>query len=193
MNRIVQEKLGNGVRTIIYADDILLQGNDMQNMQIALNNFGNLTQKMGLVINEDKSKFQCRSIGSKELFVNDKRIERVRSYKYLGMYVGYTADSKEAETNHIITQCKARLHPLRSLAWSGMGVGAPVLRAMYIATIRSIIDYASPVLSCLGNGRLDKIEKVQNQAMRIILNCPKNAMIDAMRNELKLNSLRNRV
>ncbi|KAK4318782.1 hypothetical protein Pmani_010205 [Petrolisthes manimaculis] len=93
--------------------------------------------------------------------------------------------------SHIITQCKSRLHPLRCLAWSGTGVGAPVLRTMYVATVRSIIDYASPVLSCLGDGRLEKIEKVQNQAMRIILNCPKNAMIDAMRMELNLESLKN--
>lgn len=109
------------------------------------------------------------------------------------MYVGYAADSKEAQLNHILTQCRARLQPLKTLAWSGLGVGVPVLRMMYITTIRSVIEYASPVLSCLGEGRLEKLEKLQNEAMRVILNCPPNAMICAMRMELSLETIKHRV
>ena len=58
---------------------------------------------------------------------------------------------------------------MRSLAWGGSGVGVPVLRSMYISTVRSVIDYASPLLFCLDEGRFDKLEKLQNENMRIIL------------------------
>lgn len=78
---------------------------------------------MGLVINEEKTKFQCRAVESTELSINNKNIERVRHYKYLRMYVGYTADNKEAELNNLLTQCKARLQPIKVLAWSRTGVG----------------------------------------------------------------------
>lgn len=193
MNKIGLENFGNNVSKVIYADDILLQSNSICNMQVALNKFGMLARKMGLVINEEKTKFQCRSMGEKHLLINGKKIERVRSYKYLGMYIGYKADSKDTELHHILTQCKARLQPLKSLAWSGAGAGVPVLRMMYLTTIRSVIDYASPVLAGLGEGRLEKLEKIQNEAMRVILHCPPNAMICAMRVELSLKSLRNRV
>ena len=193
MHKLAMEKLGPGITSTIYADDILLQGSSTENMQAALNKFGNLIHTMGLIINEDKTKFQCRAIGHKTLLINGRHIERVRSYKYLGMYVGYGADSREAEVNHLVAQCKARMQPLRSLAWSGRGVGVPVLRMMYLTTIRSVIEYASPILSCLDDGRWEKIEKLQNESMRIVLSCPRNAMIDAMRLELSLSSLRSRV
>lgn len=193
MNRIGLKNFGNKVSAVIYADDIMLQSNNMSNMQVALNKFGMLARKMGLIINEEKTKFQCRSMKEEHLLINGKEIERVRSYKYLGMYIGYKADSKDAELNHILTQCKTRLQPLKSLAWSGTGAGVPVLRMMYLTTIRSVVDYASPVLAGLGEGRLGKLEKIQNEAMRIILHCPPNAMICAMRVELSLKSLRNRI
>lgn len=193
MNKLAAEDLGAGVTTTIYADDILLQGGSTDKMQAALNKFGALTQTMGLIINESKTKFQCRATGHKTLTINGSDIERVRSYKYLGMYVGYGADSKEAELNHLVVQCKARLQPLRSLAWSGRGVGVPVLRMMYLTTVRSVIEYANPILSCFDEGRWEKLEKIQNEAMRIVLSCPRNAMVDAMRLELNLTSLRSRV
>lgn len=123
---------------------------------------------MGLVINEEKTKFQCRAVESTELSINNKNIERVRHYKYLRMYVGYTADNKEAELNNLLTQCKARLQPIKVLAWSRTGVGVSVLRSMYISTVRSLIDYARSVLSFFGSGRMEKLEKLQNAAMRII-------------------------
>ena len=192
MNRIAQDRLCAGVTTIIYADDILLQGSSTENMQEALNKFWSITQSMGLVINEEKTKFQCRAKGRKELAINGQQLERVRTYKYLGIHIGYTADSREAELNHLTVQCKARLQPLRSLAWSGRGAGVPVLRMLYLTTIRTIIDYASPVLTCFDEGRWEKVEKIQNEAMRIVLHCPKNAMIDTMRMEMNLSSLRSR-
>lgn len=162
-------------------------------MQLALNTFGSLCRKMGLLINEEKTKFQCRAMSSKVLTLNNKHIERVRSYKYLGVYVGYTADSRDAELNHILMQSRTRMQPLRSLAWGGNGAGVPVLRSMCISTVRSVIDYASPVLFCLDEGRFGKLEKLQNESMRLILNCPKNAMVDAMRQELALPTVKHRV
>lgn len=64
---------------------------------------------------------------------------------------------------------------------------------MYITTIRSVIEYASPVLFCLDEGRFEKLERIQNEAMRIILNCPKNALIDAMTIEIGLPRIKSRV
>lgn len=60
--------------------------------------------------------------------------ERVSEYKYLGTYVGYISKAKEAEMRHAIGMCKARLQPLKYLAWSGQGAGARVLRIVYTST-----------------------------------------------------------
>ena len=190
MNRVAKEQLATGVSATIYADDILLQSKNMKNMHEALNTFTTLTQRLELVINENKNKFMCRSKG-KHVLINGKAIERVKSYKYLGVYVGYTAESKEAEVNHLTTQNRSRLRPIKALAWSGRGVGMPILRMLYLSIIRSLIEYACPVLSCFDGNRITKLERLQNEAMRVILNYPKNAMIYAMRCELSLPSISN--
>lgn len=59
MNRVASQELAAGVRTIIYADDIMLQSKSVENMQKALNTFGELSRKLGLIINENKINFSA--------------------------------------------------------------------------------------------------------------------------------------
>ena len=84
--------------------------------------------------------------------------------------------------------CKARLKTLKVLANNGYGVGIPVLRTMYIRTIRAIIDYAAPVLMSLPQKNLHALEVVQNEAMGTILGCTITIRIEVMRMELNLAS-----
>ncbi|XP_069977742.1 uncharacterized protein [Penaeus vannamei] len=193
MIRIASESYPQGVQPIIYGDDILIQGTTQRRLQTALNNFSKLAQTLGLVINEEKTKFQSKQRGNVRLSLNDKQVEKVLTYKYLGVYIGFTASSKDAEVNHILTQCRTRLRPLRSLACRGVGAGVPLLRLIYISTIRALVDYAAPALSIACQGRLRKLETIQNEAMRIILGCQRNTRIDVMRAETGLQSIVQRV
>ena len=86
-------------------------------------------------------------------------------------------------------QCLLRLAPLRVLAHRGLVVGIPVLRMFYISVIRSLIDYAAPVLVRFSDSHLRSLERIQNEAMRIILGCPKTAKIEVLRAELSLPSV----
>ena len=95
--------------------------------------------------------------------------------------------------NHLLTLGKVRLHPLRALSWSGTGAGPHVLRTVYISTIRSLIDYAAPALSIAGGGRLQKLEALQNRAMRVILSCQTNTPVESMRALLHIQSIHDRV
>ena len=56
-----------------------------------------------------------------------------------------------------------------------------------------MIEYAASVLLSFDIKRFDELEKMQNEAMRIILNCPRNAMIETMRVELNIPSIKDRV
>ena len=49
-----------GVRPVIYADDILLQSTSVPAMQRALTRLEGTCTQLGLVINESKTKYQCR-------------------------------------------------------------------------------------------------------------------------------------
>lgn len=115
-------------------------------MQVALDKFTEITERLDFVINEEITKIQGRATASKNLTVNSKFVDWVRSYKYQRIYIGQKADNKEAELTHLLTQCKEQLQLMKALTWSGNGVGVPVLRTMYISIVKSLIDHASPVL-----------------------------------------------
>lgn len=108
-------------------------------------------------------------------------MEIVQKYIYLGVYVGYTNKGKEAELKYITTMCKSRLQSLKSLAWAGKGVGINALCMVYISTVRSLIDCVAPALSVIGKGRQENLERTPNEAMRIIIGCQRNAMVEVMR------------
>ncbi|XP_069987694.1 uncharacterized protein [Penaeus vannamei] len=162
MNRISSESYPQGVQPIIYADDILIQGTTQRRLQTALNNFSKLAQTLGLVINEENTKFQSKQRGNVRLSLNDKQVEKVLTYKYLGVYSGFTASSKDAEVNHILTQCRARIRPLRALACRGVGAGVPLLRLIYISTIRALVDYAAQALSIACQLKATYSHKINN-------------------------------
>ena len=52
------------------------------------------------------------------------------------------------------------------------GTNQLVLRKFYVAAVRSLIDYAAPVLTTLTNRQAMKLEVAQNNALRHILGAP---------------------
>lgn len=193
MNVIVSVKKPSGVTIVAYADDILIQANTFKQMQNTLDIVGRVCDQLGFVISTRKTKAMSKVRNeSKELILQNDRLEYVETYKYLGIHVGGTR-SKEIETQSLITKCRTRLRPLKAMAYSNLGASVSVLRTMYIAYVRSVIDYAAPVLANYDKGRLNKLELIQNEAMRIILGCPKSTKVSNMRLELGLHSIMDRI
>ena len=87
----------------------------------------------------------------------DKRLERVANHKYIPWNVvcRHLSLNSSAVNYYLKNICKARLKPLKILANNASGVVGTVPVLYYglciyiISTIRSIIDYASPVLVSL--------------------------------------------
>ena len=191
MDKIARHNFPRGTEVVIYADDIMIQCRSEFALKNALDQLQSLCLDMGLDINEHKSKIQSCMISENELSFNGSVLEKVNTYKYLGMYIGFYKSMDEF--NYVRNICVSRLKPLQVLANRGNGAGIPVLRMMYISTVRSIIDYAAPVLICYSEKELKKLEIIQNQAMRIILGCPMSARIEIMRLELNLPSIIDRI
>jgi len=152
-------------------------------LQTALNNLNRLTQTLGFVINQEKTKFQIKQRGKVRL------VEKVMTYKYLGVYIGFTASSKDAEVNLILTQCRRGYSRSEHLL---VGARVSLLKLVYISIIR-MVDYAALALSIACRGRLRKLEAIQNVATRIVLGCQRNTIIDIMRAETGLQSIGQRV
>ena len=193
MNVIARHEFPRGTQIIIYTDDMLLQSETIISLQEALNDLGALCCKMGLVICNEKTKIQTQNNMQVDLLLNETKLQKVDVYKYLGIYIGYTSHSKVREISYLENACKGRLRPLKVLAWRGNGAGIPVLRAVYISTVRSVIDYAASALILYSKKHLQKLERIQNEAMRIILGCQRNTRTDIMRTELNLPSIECRI
>ena len=91
-------------------------------------------------------------------------IERVNSYKWLGVQVDKTL-SWEAHISEVVGKVAKVLAALRRLR--------PVcpqstLVTIYKSLVLPHLDYCSAVWGCIGNGPYQKLEKLQNRAARII-------------------------
>lgn len=89
MDRIGRHNFPHGTQVQIYADDILLQCSNERVMTEALEEFESLCLCMGMVINIAKTKFQSRRVTDRVFMFNGQRLERVTSYKYLGMCISF--------------------------------------------------------------------------------------------------------
>ena len=60
MNKIATANYPECVKPVIYGDDILLHSKTLLDMQTALEQLGSTCTSMGLIVNESKTKYQCR-------------------------------------------------------------------------------------------------------------------------------------
>ncbi|XP_063861761.1 uncharacterized protein LOC135101552 [Scylla paramamosain] len=78
-----------------------------------------------------------------------------------------------------------------------LDAGAPqrslIIRTIYTAYIRSVVDYLSPALVQLPKTTLEPLKKFQNTVMRLILGCPMSTRIVNMLHELDLSPLIERI
>lgn len=99
---IFDEALGNeplGIKVngvcisnIRYADDTILLGNSVEELQQILDKINNISKEHGLAINAKKTKFMIVSrdnapYDDARLRVDNKNLERVSKYKYLGSWL----------------------------------------------------------------------------------------------------------
>ena len=97
--------------------------------------------------------------------VNLTLIERVNSYKSLGVQVDETL-SWESHISEVVGKSAKVLAALRS--WLRPICPQSTLVTIYKSLVLPHLDYCSAVWGCIGNGLSQKLEKLQNRAARII-------------------------
>lgn len=185
--------LFNNVNMCQYADDFVLfitSNNLIQckyDMQAALYSFCDVMREVGLEVSATKSKVCIFSRGFKKLNIDLKlhncRLDLVDSYKYLGVWLDRCLRWSK-HINVIIEKANKHLNLLKVLAGSSWGLHPKHLRHIYIALIRSRLDYSCFLYDCSARCHLYKINKVQNQALRIIGGFIKSTPIHVMESEL---------
>ena len=90
-------------------------------------------------------------------------------------YLGVLFDARmtwEAHTQKIVAKGYKRLNLLRSVAALSKNIKPEIINLLYKAIIRSIFEYGSVCIITAAETHIRKMQLVQNQAVRIMLQTP---------------------
>ena len=150
-----------------------------------------------LTLNLDKCKFmvcgtsqtlQNINADMVQVMVIETSIELVKEFKYLGVHL----DPRLTFTKHIGHVTKKCTGRLRMLGKTGQYVSESISLQLYKSLIVPVIDYCDMIYDCLSATDSSKLQKVQNSALRIVLQCDRQSHVVDLHGNLNLTYLADR-
>ena len=173
--------MGNSIHNLdyfLYADEAVLfmSGSVKNDVQLAVNRelkcFGDWCNVNALTVNTKKTKFLCFGTNSQiskcadlTLRFATTNLDRVHIYKYLGI----TLDSHLNFKKHIMDCRKTSAHKVYMLSKVRRYIDQETSIHLYKSMIMPVIDYGDIVYSGAPCTILEKLQKIQNRALRICL------------------------
>lgn len=193
MEEIVSCQLPDQTQVISYADDLAIvvgKNGALRKAKTALQIVERKCRELGLKVSDSKTKamFLGSSTPREALHIQDSPIEWVTSYKYLGVWITKNQGA-DKQLRYLQETTKNRTNVMRAMTSPSLGASYKVLRTYYLQAVRSIIDYAAPVVLTLNPQQQRKLEVIQNNAMRTILGAPKWTKVENLRMETNLPPL----
>ncbi|KAI5710266.1 hypothetical protein M8J75_007113 [Diaphorina citri] len=180
-----------GVSHGLYVDDLFLvaRHHDILHVQIilqdALNNLGTWSEQNGLRFSPEKS--SCINFKRGRKLQNDpplslygQLIEYKTSHKLLGITLD-TEFSFKIHLENIKSKAHKALNCIKILNGKRYGVNRNILARIYKATIRPILDYGSTIYDGAKESDLNKLEVIQNSALRIISGALRTSPVISLR------------
>ena len=140
-------------------------------LPLVVQEISNFSSARGMELNPKKCKemiinfLQYRIPCDQSMFINRQCVERVHSFKILGVYLSDDL-TWNTHVDHILKKANSRLFALRLLKKAGLG--HTDLITIYCSVIRSVLEYASPVWAALPDYLSSHLESVQKRALKII-------------------------
>lgn len=202
--RLLKKILPEDIQLVQYADDNLIYiiHHDIQTginkLQDALKSLNTYLANLKLQISGEKTKFIIFSNSAMKtnlthsIQFNDTIINECSSVKYLGMIMDNTLTWKE-HAQHIIAKATNQLNILKFLCGTWWGGHPQILKQIYISLIRSSLEYGL-FLTYIKDSKLrTKIQKIQNQAIRIALGYRRSTPINVLHSESKIDYFYDRI
>lgn len=185
----LEKILTTHVRTVMYADDILIYKSDKSSQRLAfaigtaIRDMEKWSYTSGLSINPTKSshiRFNwTRNITEERYQVDKEVIPYKTSVKILGLIV----DSKLSFTTHIQhikSQILPRLNIIKCLTNTWWGADPGLLLLIYKTYIRPIMEYACFAFASTSKRNISELDTLQNTALRIALGLMKTTPIKSV-------------
>jgi hypothetical protein len=134
--------LHKSVQILAYADDVVIVARYENAVKDAFNRLEKASQKMGLMINYDETKYMgttCKPNKEKYIRINNSDIERVNQFKYLGSFI--TNNNKiSSEISHRINMGNTCYYGLRNILRSKL-LKEDIKFKIYKTLIRPVVLY----------------------------------------------------
>jgi ribonuclease HI len=188
INDLVPE-LPKGVHAALYADDLVLWCTEeytttaTHRMQLALDKVSAWANDWCVSINREKTTATLFSLSTKAIAGRLTIGGTPLTFEDQQTYLGVTFDRRQTWKQHILTaEAKARrkLNIMRKLAGTQWGATEKILKTVYQGSVRPHLEYGSSSFMTAAKTHLQTLDKVQNQALRIITGAMKTTPIEKM-------------
>jgi len=99
------------------------------------------------------------------------------------LYLGVTYDKHltwKVQITNAEAKARKKLSIMRKLAGTNWGANEKILRQVYQGNVRHTLEYGSSSYMTVASTHLNELEKVQNQALRVITGAMRSTPIDKM-------------
>ena len=185
----------------MYADDLVMWSTEEYaataqiRLQTAINVLSNWENEWCVKINVNKTFTTIFTLSTKvkpfQIMLNQTEPQHIDSETYLGV----TIDRRQTWKPHICnaeTKARRKLALLRKIAGTQWGADELVLKNVYIGTIRPHLDYGSTTCTSASKTSNYTLDKVQNQALRLITGSMRSTPIKIMEETNAIQSLSKR-
>lgn len=184
-------------KIVLYADDTLIysEGDTEEqcrnNMIHDINNINTWLKMNKLKLNENKTKLMEINMTSETIFeINDEIIEKVKHIKYLGFIIDKELKFKE----HMEYMCKKIGKKIGFLRRIRNTISTITAINIYNTIIKPHFEFGSTILyTCCLESQIERMQKLQNKAMRTILKCNRYTPIYVMLNTLRWLNIKQRL
>ena len=200
MNDIMEEQITH-IHGALYADDLVLWcsadhlATATVRMREALSKLENWTKQWAVSLNAKKTTYTIFSLSPKEqraeLEINGHPLPQDMAPTYLGV----TYDPRLTWKHHInkcTTRAKLRLALMKKLSGTSWGADYSIQKKLYTGSIRPVLEYGITSWGTAAKANFAQVERVQNQASRIITGAMKSTPIHAMETLTGLQTLEDR-
>lgn len=189
------------VNSAMYADDLAIFCSEERlatagfRMQEALASLEAYAKKWHLSISQPKTKYTIFSLSTKlkapRLTLSSHQLQEDPAPKYLGVIFDprLTWKNNLAETER---KGKSRLNIMKRLSGTTWGADLETQKKLYIGYVRPVLEYGAPATCTTAISNQKTIDRLQNQAMRIMTGSMKSTPITAMETTTGLMDMNSR-
>ena len=167
---------------LMYADDIVLFSSCAEGMRKQLNSLQNFCKKWQLEVNTDKTKVSVfgKCFNRCSFKLADVYLERVNSYKYLGVWLSTNGSYNKAK-KYLSSQSKKAIFSLKTTLSKLQTPSPLVALKLYDVMVKPILCYGCEMW---GFKESQELESTEQSFLKFILGLPPNATNAAVRGEL---------